>query len=144
MTKSKHQHVVPHHQGWAVKAAGAKKATQVFSTEKEAIKRAREIAQNQQSEVVIHSSSGQFQDQNSYSKDFNPLPKQNREATQHSYKDTQTQTSGDTAYDSTARPLWELIVEIGAQVPDEEWAKMPTDLSKNVDHYLYGAPKDDE
>ena len=52
--------------------------------------------------------------------------------------------ASNTAYDSTARPLWELVVEIGAQVPDEEWAKVPTDLSKNVDHYLYGALKDDE
>lgn len=52
--------------------------------------------------------------------------------------------ASDTAYDSTARPLWELVVEIGAQVPEEEWAKVPSDLSKNVDHYLYGALKDDE
>jgi putative addiction module CopG family antidote len=39
------------------------------------------------------------------------------------------------------RPIWETIVEIGRQVPEVEWAKIPTDFSQNVDHYLYGAPK---
>lgn len=43
----------------------------------------------------------------------------------------------------TAHPIWEEIIEIGAKVPDEEWAKIPSDLSKNHDHYLYGVPRDD-
>lgn len=38
-------------------------------------------------------------------------------------------------------PIWQMAAEIGASVPDEEWAKVPRDLSRNVDHYLYGAPK---
>lgn len=42
------------------------------------------------------------------------------------------------------RPIWERVADISAQVPPEEWAKLPKDLSKNVDHYLYGAPKEDE
>ena len=42
-----------------------------------------------------------------------------------------------------ALPIWKEIIEIGAEVPDEEWAKIPSDLSKNHDHYLYGVPKDD-
>lgn len=72
------------------------------------------------------------------------MSNQDTKATQQLEETLQTETASDTAYDSIARPLWELVVEIGAQVPDEEWAKVPTDLSKNVDHYLYGAPKDDE
>ena len=40
-----------------------------------------------------------------------------------------------------SRPIWEVIVEISSQVPDEEWAKLPTDGAENHDHYLYGAPK---
>ena len=40
-----------------------------------------------------------------------------------------------------SRPIWELITEISSQVPDEEWAKLPTDGAENHDHYLYGAPK---
>lgn len=41
------------------------------------------------------------------------------------------------------RPVWEVIVEIGAQIPDQEWAKVPSDASVNYKHYLYGAPKKD-
>ena len=72
------------------------------------------------------------------------MSNQDTKATQQLEEIIQTEMASDTAYDSTARPLWELVVEIGAQVPDEEWAKVPSDLSKNVAHYLYGALKDDE
>ena len=44
-------------------------------------------------------------------------------------------------YDATVPPIWEIAAQIGAEVPQEEWAKVPGDLSKNVDHYLYGSPK---
>lgn len=47
-------------------------------------------------------------------------------------------------YDVNARPYWEEVLEIGASVPIEEWEKVPADLSKNLDHYLYGAPKEEE
>jgi putative addiction module CopG family antidote len=30
---------------------------------------------------------------------------------------------------------------IAKQVPNAEWEKLPEDLSRNLDHYLYGAPK---
>jgi putative addiction module CopG family antidote len=39
------------------------------------------------------------------------------------------------------RPLWEVIAGIASRVSDEEWAKLPTDASYQLDHYLYGAPK---
>ncbi len=39
------------------------------------------------------------------------------------------------------RPIWEVIGEISAEVPDEEWAKLPTDGAEQHDHYLYGSPK---
>jgi len=42
------------------------------------------------------------------------------------------------------RPIWEIIMELGASIPEEEWAKVPTDGAKNLDHYLYGAPKEEE
>ncbi len=45
---------------------------------------------------------------------------------------------------SSLKPIWEVALEIGASVPDEEWAKIPTDLAKNLHHYLYGAPKEKE
>jgi len=40
-------------------------------------------------------------------------------------------------------PLWKQIVKIGAEIPIEEWEKLPTDMSINHDHYLYGSPKVD-
>lgn len=35
----------------------------------------------------------------------------------------------------------EVLESIAAEIPDEEWEKLPADLSYNLDHYLYGAPK---
>jgi hypothetical protein len=46
-----------------------------------------------------------------------------------------------TAQGVTRRSIWEVIVEIGEQIPDEEWAKVPPDASINYKHYLYGMPK---
>lgn len=42
----------------------------------------------------------------------------------------------------TQRPIWEVVAEIGAQIPDEQWAKIPNDGSINYKHYLYGTFKD--
>jgi hypothetical protein len=42
-----------------------------------------------------------------------------------------------------SRPIWERVADISAQVPLEEWETLPKDLSKNLDHYLYGCPKED-
>jgi hypothetical protein len=47
------------------------------------------------------------------------------------------------SFEQKVKPLWERLVEIGRQVPDEEWAKLPTDLSWNFEHYMYGATKQD-
>ena len=37
--------------------------------------------------------------------------------------------------------LGEMAAMLRAQVPPEEWDKLPTDMARNVDHYLYGAKK---
>jgi Arc/MetJ-type ribon-helix-helix transcriptional regulator len=39
------------------------------------------------------------------------------------------------------KPIWEEILEMTADVPDEEWDKLPTDLAEQHDHYIYGTPK---
>jgi hypothetical protein len=41
------------------------------------------------------------------------------------------------------RPLWEIAEEISAQIPLEEWEKLPADGAEQHDHYLYGSPKKD-
>lgn len=61
-----------------------------------------------------------------------------------SVEEIRLQAPGETAFVEDARPIWEVASELGAALPDEAWAGVPTDLSKNVDHYLYGAPKEDE
>ena len=49
-------------------------------------------------------------------------------------------TRGLPAYDESARPIWEVIAEIGAQAPAETWADVPSDLSVRIDEYIYGKP----
>jgi hypothetical protein len=44
----------------------------------------------------------------------------------------------------SSKPIWEVALEIGASVPEEEWAKLPSDLAKNLHHYLHGAPKESD
>jgi hypothetical protein len=39
------------------------------------------------------------------------------------------------------RPIWELAEEINAGLPADTWDNVPVDGSINLDHYLYGAPK---
>ena len=68
----KNQHVVPDGKKWTVKGAGNSKKTATFNTQKEAIEKARDIAINQKSEVVIHGRNGQIRDKDSYGNDNNP------------------------------------------------------------------------
>ena len=68
----KNQHVTPHKNGWQVKGAGNSRATAITKTQCGAIKVAKGIAINKQSEVVIHRPNGQIRDKNSYGND--PFP----------------------------------------------------------------------
>lgn len=68
----KNQHVVPHGNNWAVKGAGNQKATSVHATQSEAIREAKEIAQNQKSEMLVHGKNGQIRERNSYGNDPHP------------------------------------------------------------------------
>lgn len=40
-----------------------------------------------------------------------------------------------------SQPLEDLLNEIHASVPEEDWDSLPTDLSHNHDHYIYGTNK---
>jgi len=65
-------HVVPHPDGWATKSEGSTRAGSVHDTQAQAIERAREQAQRQQTEVVIHRKDGTIRDSDSYGNDPNP------------------------------------------------------------------------
>jgi len=66
------QHVVKRPNGWAVRGEGNSKDTSVHGTQAEAAERAREIARNQQSEVLIHGRDGKIRERDSYGNDPNP------------------------------------------------------------------------
>jgi uncharacterized protein YdaT len=66
------QHVVKRENGWAIVGEGNSRDTSVHPTQKEAIDRAREIATNYRSEVVIHGEDGRIRDKDSYGND--PFP----------------------------------------------------------------------
>lgn len=65
----KNQHVVPHGKQWAVKGAGNENYTRIVDTQKQAIDIAREIARNQQSELIIHKPNGVIRDTDSFGND---------------------------------------------------------------------------
>jgi len=57
--------------------------------------------------------------------------------------DTLARTPGSESNRTGAdrRPVWEIVGEINAGLPADTWENVPTDGSINLDHYLYGAPK---
>jgi hypothetical protein len=65
------------------------------------------------------------------------------------YRDTEGKTTALEAAPSQQSPnvfesLFDLAREITRDIPEEEWAKVPKDLSINLDHYLYGHRKKEE
>ncbi|MDP1999945.1 MAG: DUF2188 domain-containing protein [Rhodoferax sp.] len=74
MSNKRNQHVVPHQDGWAVRGAGAQRATETFDRKVDAVQRGREIAQNQGTELLIHGLNGQIQTKDSHGNDQFPPP----------------------------------------------------------------------
>lgn len=60
--QTRHQHVVPHPEGWAVKGAGNTRYTAVYKYQHDAIDRAKDIARNYGSDVIIHGKDGAIRD----------------------------------------------------------------------------------
>lgn len=69
----KNVHVASRPDGkWQAKTEGSSKAAKVTDTQKRAIDVGRNIAKNQQSELVIHGVDGRIRDKDSYGND--PVP----------------------------------------------------------------------
>ena len=68
----KSQHITKSEGGWAVKGAGNKKATKILPTQKKAIEYGRQIAINQQTELVIHGRNGKIREKDSFGNDTHP------------------------------------------------------------------------
>ncbi len=56
-------------------------------------------------------------------------------------KDGATSPPADAPPMRKTRPIWEIMVELGQQIPEEELNQIPTDLARNYKHYLYGSPR---
>lgn len=69
---SKRQHVVPVGNNWGVRREGSERLTSIHPTQGDAINRGRDIARNQQTELVIHRPDGRIRDSDSYGNDPNP------------------------------------------------------------------------
>jgi len=64
--KTHHQHVVPHEEGWAIKGEGNTRYTEIFNYQDDAIDRAKEIAKNYGTDVIIHRKDGTIRDRINY------------------------------------------------------------------------------
>ena len=72
LTKKRDVHVVPHNGAWATRKEGANRVGSTARTQAEAIEKARDQAQRERTEVVIHRPNGQIRDSNSYGNDPHP------------------------------------------------------------------------
>ena len=68
----RNQHVVPHNEGWAVRTAGRSKASSVHETQCAAIDKAREMARNSRSDMLVHGRDGRIRERSTYGDD--PFP----------------------------------------------------------------------
>lgn len=62
----KNQHIVPLGNGWAVKSAGAERATIITTKQSDAITVGRTIARNNHTELIVHGKDGKIRERNSY------------------------------------------------------------------------------
>ena len=46
--------------------------------------------------------------------------------------------------ENRSNSILNMVDEITRDIPREEWKKLPKDFAKNLDFYLYGAPKVEE
>ncbi|TAE56963.1 MAG: hypothetical protein EAZ87_17240 [Nostocales cyanobacterium] len=56
---------------------------------------------------------------------------------------SETQTE-DITNNLSSPSFLNFVDDITSQIPQTEWEKLPSDMSKNLDHYLYGLPKSEE
>lgn len=68
----KNYHVTPTSDGWAARREGSERAAGIFPTQRQAIERGRELAQNSKGELRIHGENGRIREGYSYGND--PFP----------------------------------------------------------------------
>jgi uncharacterized protein YdaT len=67
------QHVVRRDEGWAIRKENAERDTVVLPTQQGAFEKAREIAEKQGGDVLVHGRDGKIRERNTYGKpDYDP------------------------------------------------------------------------
>ncbi|WP_227937955.1 DUF2188 domain-containing protein [Alkalihalobacillus deserti] len=61
-------HLVPHSDGWAIRRENADKASHIFDTKAEALKKAQMVASNQETSLIIHRQDGSIERQQNFSR----------------------------------------------------------------------------
>jgi hypothetical protein len=51
---------------------------------------------------------------------------------------------GASSGNPSSSSVLEMVLSVTEKIPENEWQRIPADLSKNVDHYLYGTKKADK
>lgn len=51
------------------------------------------------------------------------------------------QPIGATPLPVSSKPIEDVLIALAREVPEKEWENLPADLTNNLDHYLYGIPK---
>lgn len=72
MNKKRDIHVVPHEKGWATRKEGTSRAGSIHDTQRDAIEQAKQQAEREKTEVVIHRKDGTIRDSDSYGNDPHP------------------------------------------------------------------------
>ena len=65
-------------------------------------------------------------------------------STTHTMERPQSHKNGSRRGKAASRahkPIEQVLQELANQVPQAEWDRLPPDLSDQLDHYLYGWPK---
>ena len=65
-------HVVPSGEAWTLQVDGEKRDT--FSTQNEAITRGRQLAEDEQGELVVHGEDGEIREKSSHGNDPSDIP----------------------------------------------------------------------
>lgn len=60
--RSRHQHVVPYEEGWAVRGEGNKRITSKHRHQDTAIRKAKQLARKYKADVIIHREDGTIRD----------------------------------------------------------------------------------
>lgn len=49
--------------------------------------------------------------------------------------------NGESPKPSKSEPIEAVLRSLAGDVPETEWQKLPSDLTEDLDHYLYGTPR---